>query len=146
MDISEREKALIRSLIKDGHGQWLAEHYKFRGWNLADLEAHVYEHVPEEDWCEGYIVCLARYIMGLSAIADCRTRGCANDNSWFQSYFTLPVRWARYFPAAMQLPKISYDPFRRISRPRQWQSEEEFLGLLPDLSHPPQRACEIDSD
>ena len=146
MDISEREKALILSLIKDGHGQWLADHYSFRGWNLADLEAHVYEQVPEENWAEGYIVCLARYIMSLGAMADCQARGCSNDNSWFKSYLPLPVSWARFFPAAMRLPKISYDPFKRISRPRQWQSEEEFRAILPDLYQPPQRASESDRD
>ncbi len=146
MDLSDREKALILGLIKDGHGPWLADHYRFRGWNLSDLESHVYENLPEENWDEGYIVCLARYIMGLSAIADCQARGGSNDNSWFQSYYSVPVSWARFFPAAMSLPKLRYDPFKRISRFRQWQSEEEFRALLPDLYQPPQRASESDID
>lgn len=137
MDLTEREKALIVSLIKDGHGQWLSDHYKFLGWNLAELENHIYAHVPEENWDDGFIVCLARYIMSLGAMADCRVRGCANDNSWFHSVFDTPVSWARYFPAPLRLPKIIYTPLKPISRARQWESEEEFLSLLPDLYRPP---------
>jgi hypothetical protein len=146
MDLTEREKALIVSLIKDGHGQWLADHYKSLGWNLADLESHVYAHVPEENWVEGFIVCLARYIMAMSATADGLVRGCANDNSWFQSYYHLPAAWARCFPAPMRLPKLEYNPFKRISRFRQWQSEDEFRALLPEPYQLPQRASESDKD
>ena len=132
MDISDREKALIISLIKDGHAHWLTEHYTYLGLNIADLEDHVYANVPKEDWDEGFIICLARYIMGLGAKADCNVRGCANDNSWFKNYFNTHVNWARFFPSPMTLPKIAYDPFRKISRPRQWQSEEEFRAILPN--------------
>jgi hypothetical protein len=146
MNIAEREKIIIKTIIVNGLSEWLVDHYKYLGWNILDLEEHVYKNVPEYDWHLGFIICLYRYIMGLAALADCRARGCANDNSWFNNPHEVDVSWARFTPVPISLPKISYDPFKRISRPRQWQSEEEFRAILPDLCQPPQRASESDRD